>query len=582
MKMTTRLWILAIFVVLSIIAINPTGYFKEGVQINTITAGSTVSLEGLEKGEIIKEINGKEITSIIDFNTVTEDLFSEIELVKWDIETTNNSFEYESLTIGLNIDENLTVTSVSQEAAEAGIGKGMFISKLNGEEIEDQTQLYTIKNKLEPKIRINLLTNKNQYVFFTSSLDLVVKAIPKTNLRAGLDISGGAKALIKPEGNLSDSEFNDLITITKERLNIFGLSDIVVRSVKDSPFPNANKFMLVEVAGSSPAELEELIGRQGKFEAKIGNETVFIGGKEDIKSVCRNDATCAGIRGGCPQTADGGYVCNFEFVIYLSPKAAERQAEITSTLSENITSSGGRYLSKPLDLYLDDNFVTSLQISASLKGKAVTNIAISGPGVGATQQEAFDAATSEMNHLQTVLVTGGLPVKLRIEKLDSVSSLLGEEFVKNILLTGIFAAIAVSLVIFIRYRDLKLVIPVILTLFAEILLILGAAAMIRWNLDLASIAGIIASVGTGVDHLVIIIDESRAQKIKYSLNERVKRAFFIIFGAFATTFVAMIPLWWAGAGIIRGFAVTTIIGISIGVFIARPAFASVIQQITKE
>ena len=41
----------------------------------------------------------------------------------------------------------------------------------------------------------------------------------------------------------------------------------------------------------------------------------------------------------------------------------------------------------------------------------------------------------------------------------------------------------------------------------------------------------------------------------------------------------MIPLFNAGAGLVRGFAITTIIGVSIGVFITRPAFSSLMEKI---
>jgi preprotein translocase subunit SecD len=385
---------------------------------------------------------------------------------------------------------------------------------------------------------------------------------------------------VKPEGNLSSEDLDSLVAITQERLNVFGISDVVVRSARDSPFPDANTFMVVEVAGATPSELEQIIGQQGKFEAKIGNDTVFVGGKEDITSVCRNDATCSGIRSCSPSSQ--GHACTFDFVIYLSPAAAERQAEITATLDENATANG-RVLSKPLDLYLDDNLVDSLQISSNLKGKAATQISITGPGFGATQEEAIKAAQENMVQLQTVLVTGSLPVKLIIVKLDSISPLLGKEFIRSILYAGLASIIAVALVLFLRYRDFKLVAPIMFTLISEVTIVLGTAALIKWNLDLASIAGIIAAIGTGVDDQIVIIDESRKSKThSYSMKERMKRAFFIIFGAFAATFVAMLPLWWAGAGLLRGFAVTTILGIIIGVFITRPAFADFISQTAEE
>ena len=61
-----------------------------------------------------------------------------------------------------------------------------------------------------------------------------------------------------------------------------------------------------------------------------------------------------------------------------------------------------------------------------------------------------------------------------------------------------------------------------------------------------------------------------------------KKAFFIIFVAYATTVAAMVPLWNAGAGLIRGFALTTIAGVTIGVFLTRPAFAAIVEKMFKE
>ncbi len=43
----------------------------------------------------------------------------------------------------------------------------------------------------------------------------------------------------------------------------------------------------------------------------------------------------------------------------------------------------------------------------------------------------------------------------------------------------------------------------------------------------------------------------------------------------------MIPLLFAGAGLLKGFALTTIVGATMGVFISRPAFAEVIEILLK-
>ena len=121
-----------------------------------------------------------------------------------------------------------------------------------------------------------------------------------------------------------------------------------------------------------------------------------------------------------------------------------------------------------------------------------------------------------------------------------------------------------------------------LTGLCEVFIIFGVAALIQWRLDLAAIAGILAAVGTGVDDQIIVTDEvMQGEKAGASWKDRIKRAFFIIFAAYFTTVVALAPLWWMGAGLVKGFAITTTIGVTIGVFITRPAFAKMIESILK-
>ena len=148
---------------------------------------------------------------------------------------------------------------------------------------------------------------------------------------------------------------------------------------------------------------------------------------------------------------------------------------------------------------------------------------------------------------------------------------------------GIVAILAVAATVFVRYRKLVVSIPMIINMASEAVIILGIAALIGWNLDLAAIAGIIIAIGTGVDHQIVIADETlTGERAKYaSWKDKLKKAFFIIFAAYFTTVVAMLPLWFAGAGLLKGFALTTILGVSIGVLITRPAFAAIIEIFTQ-
>ena len=139
----------------------------------------------------------------------------------------------------------------------------------------------------------------------------------------------------------------------------------------------------------------------------------------------------------------------------------------------------------------------------------------------------------------------------------------------------------ISVLLFVKYRKVKITLAVILTMFSEAFITLGIAALIKWNLDVSSIAGIIAGMGTGVNDQIVIIDETNRDS-DASLKERIKSAFFIIIGAFFTIFAAMLPLFWAGAGMLKGFALTTLIGVTIGILITRPAFAEILRHIKED
>ncbi len=453
-----------------------------------------------------------------------------------------------------------------------------FILQINNKLISNVEDFTKITENLKINDTIKILTNKREYAFILDSnnLGITVSEPPSTNLRKGLDLEGGSRVILRPVDKLNDNEFDQLIDTMRLRLNTFGLSDIRVNAAADL---EGKKFVIVEVAGATKEDIKELVAGQGKFEAKIVNETIFIGSKKDVIFVCRGDGTCSGIT-GCSQIQDGE-ACNFQFQIKLSQDAARKHAEITKNIDVNFSSSGEQYLSKSLDLYLDDILVDSLRISSSLKGQEITDISISGPGFGVNRKDAVNDATRNMNKLQTILITGSLPSKLEIVRSESISAVLGKAFVSNSILIGILAIIAVTIVVFIRYRKLKIVIPVMFTSVAEVLIILGVSALMKINLDLSAVAGIIAAVGTGVDDQIVILDEilGAAGEVIYNWKERIKRAFFIIFTAFFTLVASMFPLLFAGAGLLKGFALTTIIGITIGVFITRPAFASAVESL---
>lgn len=515
LKLTWKIWLLIIVVILSLLSIFVGAYlFQKGVVVSSVTQNSTASTQGFKQGMLITSINGQAISSVLDYSTAMQNIFP----------NSNTS---------------------------------------------------NISNGTNNNVKVIFDTNQGQVIYYSNSPpDIIVKNAPMTNLKTGLDLSGGASALVKAANlSMTPDQASEVSQMISNRLNVYGLQDIQVSPIRDL---SGNNYVSIQIAGATPSDLESLISQQGNFVAKIGNQTVFQGEKQDIASVATSGQQ-SGLQ-SCSQQSDGSYTCQFQFAIYLSQTAAQRFAELTKNLSV-VSTSTGNYLSKNIDLYLDGNLIESLNISANLKGYTTTQVSIQGYGVGATQNDAVTSATNQMKKLQTILETGSLPFKLEIVQLNLISPLLGN-FSDNILLAGAVAVLAVSIIVFIRYKKIKASLALILTSFSEVIIILGIAAVINWNLDLPSIAGILATIGTGIDSQIIILDEARSKIL--TLKQRLKRAFSIILGSYFTAFVSLLPLYWAVAGFFKGFAFTTIIGITVGILITRPAFVDIVNKIEKD
>ncbi len=185
--------------------------------------------------------------------------------------------------------------------------------------------------------------------------------------------------------------------------------------------------------------------------------------------------------------------------------------------------------------------------------------------------------------LRTVLVQR-LPVGISFESMMEVEEREGRGFLREVIMAGLVAFMAVGILIYLRYRRLKIALPLMMTMTCEVIIILGVASIIGWSIGLPEIGGIIAVVGTGADHQIIITDEvlrgaaSRAQKI-VSLKRRVGLAFSVIFVAAATAIAAMASLAYVGFGVMRGFAIITIIGVLASVLVTRPVYARVISTL---
>ncbi len=456
-----------------------------------------------------------------------------------------------------------------------------------------------------------------------------------TSLKFGLDIQGGLRALIYVEDQ-SDAAIQKTESVIETRLNAYGLKEMVVRPVE----LGGKKYLQLEIAGFNEKSLRELLESQGKFEARIprvveiknGKGTFVFDGKSynvvvlnsttgrialkgngveftlevndtfnlDNVSITYANYTqsqvvfSALIYGGDDITTvfrdvehariereGDGY--RFMFSIITTKNSAERFAKVTRDMKE-VFKGKECYLNQPLQLYMDNVLMDSLNIVCSLKGEALTMPTVT--GWAKTREEALQ----KMKKLQSILESGALPSKIEIVSVESISPTLGEYFMKYAILSILVAILGVGIVILVRYRHPLISLCIMITLIAELIIILGIAALIGWTIDLPSIAGIVAIIGTGVDHQIIITDEtlervSTKKKISgLSLKQRLKRALTIILTAAATVTAAMFPMMVlnTGVGVMKGFAVTTLIGVWIGVLVTRPAYSKIVEHIITE
>ncbi len=365
----------------------------------------------------------------------------------------------------------------------------------------------------------------------------------------GLDLKGGSLVQIHLEKPVDTTTMGTVTTVLDKRLNTFGVSDIKVRASGDQD-------VIVEIAGVQPDQVAKIIGTPGKFEAKINNQTVITGA--DIVSVKTYSVT-------------GN---NWEVPFSLSVDGAKKFA---------VAAQGKA--GQPVDFYLDNQLISSPEIGADVaNGVPTTDVQITG------SNSTKEAAMDEAKGIQAVLQSGSLPVQVSIAGVQGISAELGDQFKNGALMAGVLALIVVAVIIFLRYKKPILVIPIVFTSIAELIIILGAASIMHWEIDLAAIAGIIAAIGTGVDDQIIITDEvlkrgKVSKRKRTGLNLKIKGAFFIIYASAATLVAAMIPLLYVGLsrgmtgiGLLSSFAFTTILGVLIGIFVTRPVYAKFIEK----
>lgn len=212
-------------------------------------------------------------------------------------------------------------------------------------------------------------------------------------------------------------------------------------------------------------------------------------------------------------------------------------------------------VSRKMAIILDDKVQSAPVIQTAITG-GKSNITMGGGDPRAVQRAAED--------LVNVLRTGALPAPLVESQSSQVGALLGQDAIDKAKLSMAVGAFAVIILMLYFYRFSGLIAN-----FAMLLNVLfQVAILVAWQatLTLPGIAGLVLTIGMAVDSNIIIYErvreELRAGKsVRGAIDAGFGRAFWTVFDAHVTNFVAGIVLYEYGTGPIRGFAVTLVIGV---------------------
>ncbi len=400
-------------------------------------------------------------------------------------------------------------------------------------------------------------------IFAFAVCALIFPWFGREQMRLGLDLQGGIHMVYRADlSQVEPGEEADIIegvvAVLNNRINPLGVTEPVIQrqgrdrilvelpglSITDKEKERLSRVALLEF-GELAAEDEE-----AKWENELGRwkpATGVINGQEkELTSAYFKENTYV------DQDRLGGIILVFEW------------NEEGSKLSEQITA---RLMNQPLGIFEGD---------ASLLGEDGRPIA---PIVRAkiTHRGQIEGLSyKEADSLSKQLNAGRLPVPLEILYDQTVSPILGADFVDMSIRAGIIGIILVMLFMIAYYR-----LPGVLASLALIFygaLVLAIFKLIPVTLTLAGLGGFILSVGMAVDANVLIFERMKEEfrtgrTLGAAIEAGFERAWTAIRDSNVTTFIVCGILYWLGSSIVAsapvmGFALTLFIGVAVSMFTA--------------
>lgn len=261
-------------------------------------------------------------------------------------------------------------------------------------------------------------------------------------------------------------------------------------------------------------------------EGKTHTEKLFLSKRVTLTGNDVSNAQPDGVRGGIVH-------------VTLSGKGGDKMTRLTKEMTH------GR---DRLAVVLDGRVVTAPTVQSTLS-KQFEISGMNGPG--------------EADNVSKVL-NNPLESPLRILEQRTVSASLGKSALEQGEFAGIFGILLTFVLMFLYYRFAGIV--AMLALVLNALILLGCMSLFDFTLTLPGIAGIILTIGVAVDANVLIYERLREEieakrPIFQALTVSFDKAFSAIFDSNITSLITAVILFWMASGSIKGFAVTTTVGI---------------------
>jgi len=214
---------------------------------------------------------------------------------------------------------------------------------------------------------------------------------------------------------------------------------------------------------------------------------------------------------------------------------------------------------------------TGKLVAIFLDGQAISIPRVNEPILSGQAVISGNFSMKEAKILAQRLNAGALPVPITLLSQTTVGASLGNESVQKSLVAGGWGLLLVAIFMIFYYRWPGSL--AVLALIVYVAITLAIFKLIPVTMTLAGIAGFILSIGMAVDANVLIFErlkeELRGGKdLPSAVEEGFRRAWSSIRDSNVSSLITCVILYFFGASIIRGFAVTLAIGILVSMFSA--------------